>query len=583
MQTLNLARKWRSKTFDTVIGQDLTIKMLKNSLYTNHYFPVYLLAGQRGCGKTSTARIFAAAVNCHALESFQKDPKGVVLPCQSCVSCTALASGMHPDVIEIDAASHTGVDNVRMIVESSSLLPLMGRKKIYLIDEAHMLSKAAFNAFLKILEEPPVSVLFLLATTDPQKIIDTVRSRCFQLFFSPIETGLLTDHLALICEKEEIAVQRSALSLIAKETGGSVRDAINLLEQVRFIAQPITADAVHKVLGHVDDERMLQLFELILHKTPAHVLSAAHEMKLETYSAEFLWQRLVSLIRASLWIKYQVTTPFFAEHRTQLEFLLRTVPVMRLMSMLEDLYASELLFGKTTAAYPFLEMMLLKLCQTQNNNSNSTIPLSVAPSASVAEQPLVPEQEADEQGEGQEEETPEEENNVPDTQSRQWQQFIKAIETVQDPLLLSLFSQGIVLSIDDSASTICVQFPKELNFFQSLLQESQGLCKQFFKQTFGKELSLQPDFSGASTVSKPLLKTQMIATPPPVYAAPVAKPKAPFGRAMPDQARFSVKNKFQPLPPREPVLNVSNAQQWPMANLVLKYFPGTVTEIQERA
>lgn len=180
---LNLARKWRSKDFGSIIGQDLSVRMLKNTLYLGNFFPVYLFSGQRGCGKTTTARVFATAVNCDVLSDFQGEPKSHTIPCGLCPSCLEMRAGKHPDFIEIDAASHTGVDNVRQIIEASSLLPLMGKKKIYLIDEAHMLSKAAFNAFLKILEDPPGSVIFILATTDPQKIIETVRSRCFSSFF----------------------------------------------------------------------------------------------------------------------------------------------------------------------------------------------------------------------------------------------------------------------------------------------------------------------------------------------------------------------------------------------------------------
>ncbi|HZW61234.1 MAG TPA: AAA family ATPase, partial [Candidatus Babeliales bacterium] len=155
--TLNLARKWRSRNFDQIVGQELSVKMLKNSLYLGQFFPVYLFSGQRGCGKTSTARVFAAAVNCKQLPSFQQNPKNFSIPCLTCESCTAMMQGQHPDFFEIDAASHTGVDTIRQIIDASQLLPLMGAKKIYLIDEAHMLSKASFNALLKILEEPPRS------------------------------------------------------------------------------------------------------------------------------------------------------------------------------------------------------------------------------------------------------------------------------------------------------------------------------------------------------------------------------------------------------------------------------------------
>ena len=241
---LNLSRKWRSQDFDHIVGQELAVRILKNSLYLGHYFPVYLFAGQRGCGKTSTARIFAAAVNCHALTSFQKDPKNSPVPCLVCDSCVAMRDGNHPDFIEIDAASHTGVDNIRSIIESSSLLPIMGRKRVYLIDEAHMLSKAAFNAALKILEEPPATALFILATTNPHKIIDTVKSRCFQLFFTAIAHAPLKNHLQVICKNEKIAYTDDALDLIVRHTEGSARDALNLLEQVRFSSAIVSKEAV---------------------------------------------------------------------------------------------------------------------------------------------------------------------------------------------------------------------------------------------------------------------------------------------------------------------------------------------------
>ncbi|MFH1644148.1 MAG: DNA polymerase III subunit gamma/tau [bacterium] len=191
---LNLARKWRPKTFNEIVGQNIPIKTLLNGLYLKKFFPVYLFAGQRGCGKTSSARIFAAAINCQNLKKFQEDPKEKI-PCLECESCQPMLKNNHPDFIEIDAASHTGVDNVRQILENSSYMPLAGNKKIYLIDEAHMLSKAAFNAFLKVLEEPPSTVLFILATTEIHKIPETVLSRCFQVIFRPINSDDLKKHL----------------------------------------------------------------------------------------------------------------------------------------------------------------------------------------------------------------------------------------------------------------------------------------------------------------------------------------------------------------------------------------------------
>ena len=269
---LNLARKWRSKHFDELVGQELVVRLVKNSLYRTLIFPVYLLSGTRGCGKTSLARIFAAALNCQALGAFQKNPQGQQLPCLTCTSCIAMQAMNHPDFIEIDAASHTGVDNVRAIIEAASFVPVLGTKKIYLIDEAHMLSKAAFNAFLKILEEPPTSVVFMLATTDPHKILETVTSRCFQLFFEPIKRDTVIAHLARICTEEGIAYEQEALALIAQESEGSMRDALNLVERVRIAHSSLTANAVTELLGKIDETRLEELFQVVVQGSAPAVL-----------------------------------------------------------------------------------------------------------------------------------------------------------------------------------------------------------------------------------------------------------------------------------------------------------------------
>ncbi len=255
---INLARKWRSKTFDELVGQELVVRVLKNSLYKGTIFPVYLLAGQRGCGKTTTARIFACALNCAKLPDFQKQPQSIAIPCLECFSCKAMALGQHPDFIEIDAASHTGVDNVRLIIDSATLLPQMGRKKVYLIDEAHMLSKAAFNAFLKILEEPPHSVVFLLATTEASKILETVRSRCMQLFFPALPRDLLVKHLERICSSESIPYDVEGLDAVVRVSQGSARDAINALERLRLASGQAKKSTAITLLGLVDESAILE-------------------------------------------------------------------------------------------------------------------------------------------------------------------------------------------------------------------------------------------------------------------------------------------------------------------------------------
>ena len=389
---LNLTRKWRSKNFDHLVGQELTIKILKNGLYLGQFFPVYLFAGQRGCGKTSMARIFAAALNCSQLEAFQKNPKKSPVPCLTCPSCSAMAQGRHPDFFEIDAASHTGVDTIRTIIEASQLLPLMSPKKIYVIDEAHMLSKASCNALLKILEEPPQSVIFMLATTDPLKIIETVRSRCFQLLFKPIATDLLVNHLAHICQQEAISYEDNALELIVHETHGSARDAINLLEQVRFSSKTVNKNAVVLVLGHVHDEHLITIMMNMVQQNPADLIKFLHSIQFETFSADFIWNRLIELIREALLIKYDIKPTTFAAHADQLHALAQACPVSLFHTFLETLYLNEMSFLKTSSKHALLEIILLQLCQKKTDNESKTVILTnhVQPSNKISVEPSKP-------------------------------------------------------------------------------------------------------------------------------------------------------------------------------------------------
>ena len=365
---INLARKWRSKQFDEIVGQALAVRLLKNSLYRNLIFPVYLLSGTRGTGKTSMARIFAAALNCTMLKEFQKDPQNHSLPCLSCDSCKAMVRMEHPDVIEIDAASHTGVDNVRQIIEAASFVPVLGGKKIYLIDEAHMLSKAAFNAFLKILEEPPQTVVFMLVTTDPHKIIPTVLSRCFQVFFDPIKPADVIRHLTFICEQEGVSAEPEALMLIAQETEGCMRDALNLLERLRALPELvsmdastiITKDTVLMVLGSIDDDRIGQLLWAVVTSDAPAVLDTWARLEMARFSPSSVWKKLVETLRRSLWLKQSVA-PDEMPVPEILQKVVDTASYERLIEMIEVCYSYELSFAKTSAPGTLLEVLLLKM------------------------------------------------------------------------------------------------------------------------------------------------------------------------------------------------------------------------------
>jgi DNA polymerase-3 subunit gamma/tau len=357
MNNINLARKLRPKIFEEIIGQDLSIRMLKNSLYLNKFFPVYLFSGQRGCGKTSTARVFGSAINCKKLNSFQKDAHTNRIPCLECESCKSMLRSSHPDFIEMDAASHTGVDSVRQIIESCAYLPLSGYKKIYLIDEAHMLSRAAFNAFLKILEEPPTSTIFILATTEIQKIPETVRSRCFQVIFNRIQNKFLLEYMKKICVDEKINAEDKALSLLVNENDGSARDAINALEQVRFSGKKVTSELVLKSLGKISDKELYELMKFIIDQNPRGLLEQLNKIDFESLSAQSLWNMTVEFFRSLLWLKYGVS----GERVNSLENLAKKCSINRVHALLQILWSQEPLFLQTPQKHLFLEAALLNM------------------------------------------------------------------------------------------------------------------------------------------------------------------------------------------------------------------------------
>lgn len=578
---LNLARKWRSKNFDQIIGQELSVRMLKNTLYRDHYFPVYLFSGQRGCGKTTTARVFACAINCEKLPVFQKDPKNNIVPCLECISCKAMLAGNHPDFIEMDAASNTGVDNVRSIVDSSTLLPLIGRKKIYLIDEAHMLSKAAFNAFLKILEEPPASVLFILATTDTQKIIDTVKSRCFQLFFKPVDAQPLLYHLQNVCSTEKIGVDDDALNLMIKETDGSVRDALNLLEQVRFSSARITKDSVLSVLGHVDDGRLVHLFNLLLHHGPSEVLTFLQELNAQQCSADFIWSQLIELIRAAIWIKHGVQPQEFVEHAAEIKRLVQPCSWQRLSGIFDLLCGNETLFSRATSKHAVLEMMLLQLCQNNNDDSNNT-------SSGMSSAPTQPtdtlDNNYDENGDYQDDDCEDEEDDEEaltvqfqeNNNGEQWKIFLAHVQTLQDPLIKTMLQQGKVLAFDASTGKLDVEFPKKLLFFSDSFQETSALWLMFLQKTFSPNVTFNPLFT-AESKEVPVA----VARPAQPLKKPVESQQGAQKKASQKSSYPRYQQQARPRMHKETEINVSDTATWKTTNMVLSYFPGRITEIKE--
>lgn len=265
-----LYRAERPEVFSEILGQEHIVKILKRQIATDTVSHAYLFCGTRGTGKTTTARILAKAVNCLAGDGDQNGESSESgKPCGVCPNCQAIKDGTFMDVIEIDAASNNGVENIRELRESVKYPPAVGRKKVYIIDEVHMLSTGAFNALLKTLEEPPADVMFILATTEPQKLPATILSRCMRLDFKRVAEAVLRDGFKRICDDKNVDIDESALALLASNADGSVRDGLSILDQCLATGErSINRDMVIELLGTESEEFFLDLTDLVaLHNT----------------------------------------------------------------------------------------------------------------------------------------------------------------------------------------------------------------------------------------------------------------------------------------------------------------------------
>ncbi|MDP1679366.1 MAG: DNA polymerase III subunit gamma/tau [Candidatus Nitrotoga sp.] len=284
-----LARKWRPKIFAQLAGQKHVVQALSNALTQNRLHHAYLFTGTRGVGKTTIARIFAKSLNCVS---------GITAtPCGICSACTEIDSGRFVDLIELDAASNTGIDNMREVLDNAQYLPTLGRYKVYLIDEVHMLSKAAFNSMLKTLEEPPAHVKFILATTDPQKIPVTVLSRCLQFNLKQLPPALIVSHLEYVLGQEDITFEIAALALLARAAQGSMRDALSLLDQaIAYSDSRIDEATVRNMLGAIDQSYLYDVLQTLLARDGVGLLRIADDMQSRSLAFDVALQDLATLL-----------------------------------------------------------------------------------------------------------------------------------------------------------------------------------------------------------------------------------------------------------------------------------------------
>lgn len=285
-----LARKWRPKTFADLVGQEHVVKALRNALDEGRLHHAYLLTGTRGVGKTTIARILAKSLNCENAVHGE--------PCGQCESCTQIDSGRYVDLLEIDAASNTGIDNIREVLENAQYAPTAGKYKVYIIDEVHMLSKSAFNAMLKTLEEPPEHVKFILATTDPHKVPITVLSRCLQFVLRNMATQQVAEHLAHVLDRENVPYQPQALQLLGRAAAGSMRDALSLLDQAIAMGSGKVAEQdVRQMIGAVDKQYLFELLEGIINQNGEALLEKAQEMSARAIGFDSALAELAMLLQ----------------------------------------------------------------------------------------------------------------------------------------------------------------------------------------------------------------------------------------------------------------------------------------------
>lgn len=348
-----LYRKYRPSNFDEVVGQQPIIQTLKNAIVQNRIAHAYLFCGPRGTGKTSIAKIFAKMLNCE--DESNK-------PCGKCTNCKMVQNGSHPDIIEIDAASNNGVDEVRNLIDKVKYAPMQGKYKVYIIDEVHMMTTGAFNALLKTIEEPPVHVVFILATTEPNKVIPTIISRCQRFDFNKVSQKDIEKRLSIVCKEEKIEIDPEAISLIAQLADGGMRDSLSILDQcIAYCSSNITVDNVREIYGVLTTSDIGKLFEhLYAHEVDA-LIQQIQECSDKGMDLKRLTSDFITLLKESIILDYSSNSQLVSNtHKEVIEKYLLKSPSPFRFNVLNELMDVFNKYNYASNVLDYLETALLK-------------------------------------------------------------------------------------------------------------------------------------------------------------------------------------------------------------------------------
>lgn len=349
-----LYRKYRPSNFDEVVGQTHIIQTLKNAIIQNRIAHAYLFCGPRGTGKTSIAKIFAKTLNCMNSQD---------APCGICENCKMAANGSHPDIIEIDAASNNGVDEVRNLIDKVKYAPMQGKYKIYIIDEVHMMTSGAFNALLKTIEEPPAHVIFIFATTEPNKVLPTIISRCQRFDFNKVSVNDIKYRLSVVCKNEGIEIDQDGLTLIAQLADGGMRDALSILDQcVAYCTTHIDVNDIRKIYGVITSEDIGQLFSSVYKKDVDSFIKDIQKysdmgMDIKRLTADF-----IHMLKDSLILDYSENSTLVSDmNKDMIRKYFKSAPIHFRIQCMEELMDTYNKYTYASNALDYLEASLLKI------------------------------------------------------------------------------------------------------------------------------------------------------------------------------------------------------------------------------